>query len=173
MKIRLDRIGAEPHRWQETLAVSPAQLERTEMLDLGEISWSGKVESDGPRFRVEAALSYEQTLACDRCLAPIVQTLESEVALLVLPNAPQPTDEELELSAEDLEVLYLEGAELDLQEILLEQLQLNVPMRAICKEDCQGLCPHCGINRNLETCACETATTDPRWEALRSLQKDN
>ena len=172
MKIRLDKIGAEPYRWQESVEIAASSLERTELLDLGLISWSGTVAIDDPGFRLQAKLAYEQTLVCDRCLAPIVQRLENDVALLVMPNATQPTDEEIELSSEDLESLYLEGEELDLQRILIEQLQLNVPMRAICKDDCRGLCPECGVNRNLEACTCETGTTDPRWEALRSLQTE-
>lgn len=173
MLIRLDKIGAEPFRWQETLEISVDDLERTEVLDLGAISWSGSVAIDEPGFRLEGRLSYEQTLACDRCLDPIVQTVDSEVVMRVIANAPQPTEEEVELSTEDLEILFLEGDEIDLQRILIEQLQLNVPMRAICREDCQGLCPECGINRNHGSCTCETSTSDPRWEALRSLRQDN
>ena len=173
MRILLEKIGAEPYQWRETVEVAAAELERTELFELGEISWSGKVWIDSPGYRLEAVLSYEQTVVCDRCLAPIVQTVENDIALLVLPNAPQPTEEEVELSIDDLEVLYLEGEEIDARRILIEQLQLNVPMRVICKDDCQGLCPECGVNRNLESCACEAPTADPRWEALRSLQNDN
>ena len=173
MRILLEKIGAEPLQWQETVEVTAAELERTELLELGGISWSGRVWMDRPGYRLEASLAYEQTVRCDRCLSSIVQTVENDIALLVLPNAPQPTEDEIELSSDELEVLYLEGEEIDGRRILIEQLQLNVPMRAVCKDDCQGLCPQCGVNRNLEECSCETETTDPRWEALRSLQKDN
>ena len=172
MRILLEKIGAEPYQWQETIEVAAAELERTELLDLGGISWSGKVWIDSPGYRLEAVLSYEQTVACDRCLTPIVQRVENNIALLVLPNVPQVTEDEIELSTDDLEVLYIEGEEIDAREILIEQLLLNVPMRAICRDDCRGLCPQCGVNRNLEDCTCEAPTTDPRWEALRSLQKD-
>lgn len=173
MRILLEKIGAEPLQWQETVEVTAAELERTELLELGGISWSGRVWLDRPGYRLEASLAYEQTVLCDRCLSPIVQTVENDIALLVLPNAPQPTEDEIELSSDELEVLYLEGEEIDGRRILIEQLQLNVPMRAVCKDDCQGLCPQCGVNRNLEECSCKTEIADPRWEALRSLQKDN
>ena len=173
MKIRLDKIGAEPFQWQEIIQIPAADLERAEVLELGNIDWSGKVWIDSPGFRLEAVLSYEQTVACDRCLTPIVQAIESDVGLLVLPNAPQPTEEEVELSSDDMEILSIEGEELDVQRILLEQLLLNVPMRSLCKEDCRGLCPHCGINRNLKSCSCAETEVDPRWEALRDLQKDD
>jgi len=173
MKISLQKIGAEPLQWQEVETIPAARLERTELLDLGEISWSGQVGIDSPGFRLEGALSYEQTVACDRCLTPIVQPVAGTVRLLVVVSSPQPTAEEIELSTEDLEILFLEGDELDTDRILIEQLQLNIPMRAVCKEDCQGLCPECGVNRNLEGCGCEETTIDPRWEVLRDLKEQD
>ena len=173
MKIRLDQIGAEPLSWQEMVAVPAASLERTQLLSMSDISWVGQVWAESPGFRCEAQYSYEQTVACDRCLAPIGQSIEGEVRLLILTNAPQPTTDEVELTAEDLEILPLAGEEFDPQEVLIEQLQLNVPMRAICGEDCRGLCPDCGINRNLESCNCDEARIDPRWEALRGLKDES
>ena len=170
MKIRLDKIGAEPLRWQEAVSIPAASLDRTQLLELSEISWTGEVWVDSPGYRCEATFAYEQTVACDRCLTPIALALEGEVRLLLVANAPQPTEEEVELTAEDLELLLLEGVEFDPEEVLIEQLQLNVPMRAVCKEDCNGLCPDCGINRNYEGCRCDEARIDPRWEALRGLK---
>jgi uncharacterized protein len=169
MNIRLDKIGAEPFRWQELVAVSAERLERTQLLELGEVSWSGQVWDEDPGYRCEASYSYEQTIACDRCLAPIVRPVAGEVRLLLMTNSPQPTADEVELTAEDLEILPLAGEEFDPQEVLIEQLQLNVPMRALCTETCKGLCPECGVNRNHEECGCEEARIDPRWEALRGL----
>jgi uncharacterized protein len=173
MKIHLDKIGAEPLRWQEAIAIPAARLERTQLLELGEVAWAGQVWIESPGFRFEGKFSYQQTIACDRCLSPLAQAVEGEIRLRLVTVAPQLTAEEVELTAEDLEILYLESNEFDPEEILIEQLQLNVPMRAICKEDCKGLCPDCGINRNLETCSCDEARIDPRWAALRGLKDVN
>ena len=170
MKIRLDKIGAEPLRWQEEVSIPAASLDRTQLLELGEVSWSGQIWLESPGYRLKAAFSYAQSIACDRCLTPLTKSVAGDVQLILVANAPQPMEDEVELAAEDLEILYLEGDELDLEKLLLEQLQLNVPMRAICKEDCQGLCPDCGINRNLKNCSCDEARIDPRWEALRGLK---
>ncbi len=173
MKIRLDKIGTEPQRWQEDVEVPTADLERTQLLELGPVSWAGEIWSDGPGYGLRADFSYEQTVACDRCLTPIVLPVSGEVRLMLITDAPQQTYEEIELTAADLETLYLDGDEFDPFQVLFEQLQLNVPMRAICKEDCQGLCPDCGINRNLEDCGCQEARIDPRWEALRGLEDES
>ncbi len=173
MKIRLDKIGTEPLKWQEEVLIPAARLDRTQLLKLGAVTWTGQVWMESPGYRLESAFSYEQTVACDRCLSPLVQAVEGDVRLILVPNAPQLTEEEVELGAEDLEILYLEGDDFDPEQVLIEQLQLNVPMRALCKEDCQGLCPDCGINRNLETCSCNEARIDPRWDALRDLKDEN
>ena len=173
MKIRLDKIGAEPLRWQEAVSIPAASLERTQLLDLSEVSWAGQVWMESPELRFEATYSYQQTVACDRCLTPLVQPVEGKVRLMLVANASQPTEDEVELSTEDLEILYLEGDEFDPDDILIEQLQLNVLMRAICQENCKGLCPDCGGNRNLETCSCDEARIDPRWGALRGLKDEN
>ena len=51
-----------------------------------------------------------------------------------------------------------------------EQFYLALPMKPLCREDCRGLCPVCGINRNRETCSCQATWVDPRLEALKSFK---
>jgi uncharacterized protein len=51
-----------------------------------------------------------------------------------------------------------------------EQFYLALPMKPLCRDECRGLCPVCGINRNRETCDCQSAWVDPRLDALRSLK---
>jgi uncharacterized protein len=55
-----------------------------------------------------------------------------------------------------------------LEDVLREQVLLSLPVRTLCKPDCKGLCPHCGVNRNSQACNC--AGDDPRWEALAGLR---
>jgi len=43
-------------------------------------------------------------------------------------------------------------------------------MKPLCREDCQGLCPVCGADKNTGTCSCEESTPDPRWAALAALK---
>ena len=66
---------------------------------------------------------------------------------------------------------FYTGDAIDLGELMREQFYLALPMKPLCGEDCQGLCPVCGKNRNRETCACESTWVDPRFEALRELKK--
>lgn len=171
MKIRLDKIGDEPLEWREEISLSAASLEREQLLELGRIDSSGRIWVESPGYGLEARISYDQTVACDRCLVPIVQAIESDVRLTLVVGSPAWVEEEIELTAEDLETLYVTEEELDTQEIVREQVQLNIPMRTLCKEECKGLCPSCGVNRNQESCECEQGPSDPRWEVLRGLKQ--
>ena len=66
---------------------------------------------------------------------------------------------------------YYQGDRLDLGEVVREQVLLGLPLKPLCREDCQGLCPRCGKNRNAGPCGCtpEEEEGDPRLEPLRKL----
>ena len=169
MRIRLDDVRREPFSWAETVEVPAASLEREELAALSPVAWRGRIAWADPAFHLRARARYEQTLRCDRCLREYSEPAESELELMV-PDEEEPGDGERELSAEDLGVVHAVGGVLDTRPLLVEQLQLNVPMRPLCREDCRGLCPACGVNRNLEACECRDETVDPRWAALAELR---
>lgn len=75
----------------------------------------------------------------------------------------------LELSDEELDLYSYEGESIDLEPLLREQLILAVPFAPLCREECKGLCPQCGIDRNQERCTC-TPPIDPRLAALRDIK---
>lgn len=60
--------------------------------------------------------------------------------------------------------------DLDVAGYLWEQFMLALPVSPLCAEDCQGLCPKCGVNRNQESCACVQDKGDPRLAVLRNLK---
>jgi uncharacterized protein len=100
--------------------------------------------------------------------------LGQELDLFFLPAAagqPEAQEEEVELSDRDVVVGYYEGDRLDLGEVVREQVLLGLPLKPLCREDCHGLCPRCGKNRNAGACGCkpEEEAGDPRLEPLRKL----
>jgi uncharacterized protein len=169
MEIRLDQIGDEPFHWEEKRSVPVESLERSQLLDLGEIGWAGEIVRTKSGFLLTARLRYSQALECPRCLGRSPAEVEAEIEVLIQPKSREPVVGELELEGADLGVLYLEGEILDIDPILIEQIQLNVPMRQLCRRDCAGLCPQCGIDRNVDSCDCEEVV-DPRWAALTAAR---
>ena len=173
MRIWLDQVREEPINWDETERVAVASLDRQELAELGPISWRGQVVFADPGFYLRGHLSYDQTLSCNRCLAPIHEPASSEVELMILVEKPGSKGEERgehELKEGDMGVLWLDGEILETRPILLEQLQLNIPMKPLCRPDCKGLCPVCGGDRNRVACTCEEASPDPRWAALAAIK---
>lgn len=174
MKIHLDRVRREPFVWDETVEVDAAELERDELTALGPIHWRGRVSFADPGFYLKARLDYEQTLACGRCLKPIVEPVASEVELLLEIAEPTPAAEEIELAEEDLGVVFLDDELFDTRPLLVEQLQLNLPMKPMCPAGCRGLCPRCGADLDhlgQGECSCGGEAPDPRWEALAALRE--
>ena len=173
MQVRLDQVRQEPFSWQETLAVSAEALERPDLIDLGPVVCRGEMVFAPPAFLFRAHLSYELTLPCIRCLCPIREPISSEVELMVVSEKEKPSgDPDLALNAEDLSIVYVEEQVLDTEPLFVEQLQLNIPMKPLCRPDCKGLCPECGAELNLGSCQCRTPPQDPRWVALEALRND-
>lgn len=87
-----------------------------------------------------------------------------------VPASKAPTQDEVNLSVEDMDLSFYREDEINLFEIITEQIALSLPMKFTCNERCKGLCSQCGVDLNIETCHCIQKDMDPRWEALKHLK---
>lgn len=129
---------------------------------------------DDDSVHVRGRFETQVGLECGRCLEPFSMGLEQELDLFYLPRPEQPEqddqEEEVELSDHDLVVAYYDADVLDLGEMVREQILLGLPMKRVCREDCQGICHSCGVNRNVGECNCKDQDdVDPRLSVLRDL----
>jgi uncharacterized protein len=122
-------------------------------------------------IRLRGELSTSLELPCARCLEPVVNDVARAFDLLYRPLGIDAGNSELSVTGAEAEIGYYEGEGLLLEDVLREQTLLAVPLKVVCREDCKGLCPTCGKNRNVELCACAEATGDPRWEALKDIRE--
>ena len=122
-------------------------------------------------IRVDGSLETRFQFACARCLDPVIQDLSHKFDLLYRPQGADAGREELSVTSAEAEVSYYQGEGLLLEDVLREQVLLALPLKAICRDDCKGLCPHCGKNLNVEQCACAEPVEDPRWLALKDLRE--
>ena len=128
----------------------------------------GDEESVHVRGHLDARLKLE----CGRCLEPFEMDLDQDLELFFLSHVADQVEEEdeVELSDHDMVVAYYRDNRLDLGEAVREQILLGLPLKGLCRQDCQGLCPHCGVNRNATACACTIEEAeDPRLAPLRKL----
>jgi len=102
---------------------------------------------------------------CARCLEDYEFELETDFNLVMMPKTP----EAIAGSAEDLDLSFYDGEEIDLSPAVREQLILALPTRPLCREDCRGLCSQCGANRNQVDCGCTQRPVDVRLAVLRNL----
>jgi uncharacterized protein len=117
---------------------------------------------------VETAIRYK----CSRCLKECELPVESSFELLYL---PQPkwlkVDEDIELKYEDMDIAYYDGVRFDVDLMIIEQIELSMPMKFVCRPDCKGLCFNCGIDLNENVCTCAVRETDSRFAALLEFRK--
>jgi uncharacterized protein len=121
-------------------------------------------------IRLDGQLQTTLELPCARCLDPVTQKIERKFDLLYRPQGTDAGREEISVTGAEAEIGYYQGEGLLLEDALREQVLLALPLRAICREDCKGLCPQCGKNLNLEQCSCAEPLEDPRWSALKDLR---
>lgn len=157
-------------------ALGPSQLEAS----LRKVS--GGVLLEG---RLTAHLGAD----CKRCLTgvkvdlPVAFTLNLVPAHLARMSQDEEPDEGAEagedkgtgepsgsFDLEDADELVFEGKTIDLDPILREQVLLALPMNAVCRDDCKGLCSKCGQNLNEKQCGCDTRVLDPRLAALKDIK---
>ena len=94
---------------------------------------------------------------CDRCLGDV--TFEVPVSV----------DETVEVSEGQVVTdddigpySFVDGEEIDIDELILNEILVNFPAKILCQDDCKGNCPVCGKNRNIEPCGCDDTVLDPR-----------
>ena len=125
----------------------------------------GEITNTAGYMRMTLTTSVEYVAQCARCLSPVSGEFTLDLEKTVAPRNLLGDLDEDKLD----EFAIIEDGFLDMDEQLREQLEMEFPMRFLCKEDCKGLCPKCGKNLNEGECNCDHTEIDPRMEPLRKL----
>jgi len=178
MLISLEDLERKPVDFREEFV--PGQVEfGSEMKQVAPLLAGGRAtlieEHQGSReviqdIRVVGDMSTRVEVACARCLDPVTRDVARNFDLLYRPLGADAGRSEISVTQAEAEIGYYTGEGVLLEDILREQLLLEVPIKVVCREDCKGLCPHCGQNRNQGSCDCVEQAEDPRWNALRGLR---
>jgi uncharacterized protein len=175
MFIDLLRVPPEGQEVKFDLPAERLPLDKTEFRLVERVQVSGRLQGvDEVAFRLGGLLVATVELPCVRCLEPSAIDIHEALDLLFLPpsaNVGPGKDEERELKVEDLAVSFYQDDRIDLSLLVREQIYLALPMKPICRVDCQGLCPECGTNLNLSSCGCARKSVDPRLANLKTLLK--
>jgi uncharacterized protein len=126
-----------------------------------------KVSKAADKFLVKGTIRGVIRIRCDRCLEPFPRKVESDFHVYLVAPKEGSEQDEIELLDEDLEVDFVKGNGVDLNDMVREQIYLSLPMTSICRESCRGLCPLCGVNLNETSCTCRKAGGHPAFANLR------
>lgn len=120
-------------------------------------------------IRLRGRVEGDFELLCARCLDPIRHHADQRFDLIFRPAAVDAEQGERSISEAETEIGYYDEGGLLLEDAVREQVLLSLPDRSLCRDDCKGLCPHCGANRNEAACTCGEKPVDTRWGALQGF----
>ena len=173
LSLDLNKIRTAQERFERVY--QPDQLAREQDFTLVEpVSLAFDIFKDKQQFRLVGHVKTTLELPCSRCLEPFTWPVDAPFDLRYQPKAGTGggQESEREIEEDDLSTAFYENDEIDLGELIREQLYLALPMKPLCREDCQGLCPVCGTNWNRGTCTCKRDWDDPRLAALKRLKSE-
>lgn len=137
------------------------------------VSLRSHLHRDGDKYRLVGRIESRLRLSCSRCVEAFNLFVNVPVDLMYLPYGANVGDGEAEISDEDLAIAFYRDDQIDMGLMIREQLQLTVPMKPLCCDDCHGLCSVCGKNLNHEQCSCDQSWHDPRLDVLAALRSDS
>jgi uncharacterized protein len=181
LKILVDRLSAAPLVLR--FPVSPQWLAQHHGTELEGLAEDASVEVRAQRLGADVYLEGDLTgaleLACSRCLTRYRGAIRERFRLVLEPAGDRvPADPEGAASlaqeglylADELESGWFRGSEIQLDRFVGEILALAVPVQPLCREACRGLCPRCGIDRNLESCGCAEERPASPFAVLAALR---
>jgi len=148
-------VGAE-FSYKEAEALLSDRLARFKTA----LSCKVKGEKIGEDIHVSLSGSAELAFDCDRCLEDVDRRIELDVS------------ETFFLNPADKDSYSYDGSNVELDELITEAFLNAVPNYVLCREDCKGICQHCGIDLNVEMCKCTDTVgeeTNP-FTALKNIK---
>ena len=126
---------------------------------------SGSIVNIGGSLELSAKVCASLTFECDRCCEEFVQDFECSFSEVLKKESAFDSDDK------NPDAIYFEGNSLELDDIVLNNILLELPLKHLCKESCKGLCAECGQNLNHGECKCDLRPTDPRFDVLDKFFK--
>ncbi|MFC2171320.1 DUF177 domain-containing protein [Acidobacteriota bacterium] len=122
------------------------------------------------RFQLDGQLDGQAKGICSRCAEDFEFVYKREFHLCLEPSSDiTEQNRDVEVAEDDVNLCYYTEKQFDLEQLIEEQITLALPIRLLCRDECKGVCPECGSNRNQGDCGCKTDDVDPRLAPLKKL----
>ena len=158
MELNLEEAFDGPVDLSHRFEISSERLDRPELLRVEPILFSGRLTKAHPGFVLDGEIEIRGAAACSRCLATVPFSRSGPVhwAFAPMHRRAAREEDETELAEGDLAIIWYDDLKVPFDPLIDEELQLEIPMKPLCRPDCRGLCPTCGADRNAGPCACQT-----------------
>jgi uncharacterized protein len=131
----------------------------------GSIKLKAQLDKNSNQIFLKAEIWAECDFVCDRCLEDYKKQLNASYSVVYLQEDRSTVD----INKEEIQLISADTNYIDLDDDVRQSILLAVPQKLLCYEDCQGLCPVCGINKNRAKCDCVNEEIDSRWDELKKL----
>ena len=167
--MRITLAELELHRVTASESYAPGSLDfhGAEFRQTAPLKLNATAELLGAEIRIRGHLATSLESSCDRCLGAVEIPVSRDFDLFYRPMQSIAKEEEIEIPADEMEVGFYSGDGIELADVATEQVILSVPMKVICGTECRGLCPVCGVNRNLTHCDCAPPQQDSPFASLK------
>ncbi len=170
MFIDTKKIGAQGLLLKDSITLDPQLLIEDQGTFTQPVDYTVFLSREGQMIKLRGQVSTLLSLPCVRCLEDTRFAVDSKFDLMLMPvSLIDPTHSEL--NPEEMEYIFFESEKIDLGKILMEQINLCVPNKQTCQNNCQGICPSCGTNLNHEKCQCENTSEENDVNLLFSKLK--
>jgi uncharacterized protein len=129
-----------------------------------------EIQKRTDHIHVQGTLKGTLQVVCHRCLTAFPWLLEEQVQVFLVEEEKLDPSEEIELEVRDLDFEFFDGAIIEIDQLVAEQIFLALPVKILCSENCRGLCSRCGVNLNEEPCKCVKSDVDTPFSALGAIK---
>jgi uncharacterized protein len=167
--LRITLAELELHRVTASESYNPGSLDYhgAEFRQTAPVKLNVTAELVAAEIRIRGHLATRLESNCDRCLGAVEIPVSTDLDLFYRPMQSLAGEEEVELPTAELEVGFYSGDGIELADVATEQVILAMPMKMVCSAECRGLCPVCGVNRNLTQCDCAPVQRDSPFASLQ------
>ncbi len=134
-----------------------------------EVGVDATLEKTATQLFLKAEIETAGTFECDRCLSQFEAPFSGSYRMYYIVEEGGREN----IDPADIQIIPPGLSVINVSEDVRQTILLSVPLKLLCSEGCEGLCPQCGRNLNTDPCSCSDTITDSRWEKLRLMQNKN
>ncbi len=156
MIIDESRIDKKGIRVSDTYTPDDRLLLDGESFFRKELSFSISMLRDSDKIKVAGSFKTDISVRCVKCLEHFDFNINSKFDSILFPLSLADFSY-ASLKEEEMEYIFYSNGKIDIEKLIIEQVNLNIPLRVVCSDNCKGLCSMCGTNMNYEKCKCNSS----------------